>query len=78
MVRRARSSCSPNSMYPKCGDLCGQKGQEVISSWGQDVTPCTYLSQMGPFLHPIPPPFSKIKRLQKGRAFYLDLSKGRR
>jgi hypothetical protein len=47
---------------PKCGKLRGQKGQEAIPSLGQDVTPRTYLSQMGPLLHPCPtPPPPRVK-----------------
>jgi len=47
--------------YPKCGNLCGQKGQDrFIASWGQDVT---YLS-----LHPMPPT-PQVERV-KGRRCY--------
>jgi hypothetical protein len=67
---------SPDLCIPKCGNLCGQKGQEAIPSWGQDVPPRTYLTQMGPFLHPMPPappPQGERLIIFKDRACDIDL-----
>ncbi len=58
----------PRCMYPKSGNQCGQKWQGAIPSWGQDVTPRKYMSQMGPFLHPMSPPPSpgwKVDNFQR-------------
>ncbi len=45
-MRRAHSSCAPNSIvYTKCRNLCGQRGRKrFIASWGlrmSHICPCT-------------------------------------
>jgi hypothetical protein len=47
----------PRCMYPKCGNLCGQRGKKrFIASWGlrmSHICPCTPC--------PSPPPRSKVE-----------------
>ncbi len=61
------------SMYPKVWKSVWPEGAGSDPSWGQDVNPHTYLSQMGPFLHPPPPALPERSIIFEDLACDIDL-----